>query len=743
MAGSEVGFSFQADVVSVGSLAHLITGRALKALSDGGVDFYAVAAVHVLGKNLVVKSSLEMTVHSHVVAMGRTGIQSVLAKALKIGWGHSALAEDMTRTRAGTNALLLIGALASGSTNFLAAECLSQLLSLHGFEADKLPNLDVLKRMIEYLAPFVKDLGFSKILGHTTATAKGVFNPMGVDNNQEERHLTDHGDAIGVAGAINQLMLTSRKRETIYMPTRMRGAWLSTFASHLLGMAVELRLNDVVVWESAGSNGTAIFELGQHRAKDSRVQTVSHRRIILVQPSAPVKQTSVVVSYPIRDAFESVMIQFPMVSAELKIAIRLAICRLSRGIVKHLRFSTKTIPSHRINGNFDAHKALQETLEAFGFERTLIDSRGTYDGVTQYSRKLTVHGLIALDNAQDIVTTCGAHIGSSFPMSYKQIERIFESSCTSRCLCSRVGNIITGFATAATALMQCQFDAAELMLRSDFLLGDNGASFQDYPSLTSALMMAYIMSLTCDDSGAKFEEKELRALNWRNEVLGLSSGSHTLYYTCLMSNDCYDPQGRFLSLSSGRASTDGMLRSLLLETQSGGFPNVARIFSDTSTSLNSGFILQPHFIPSSTNIYMQVSLDEEAIRICFTVEAENSLTQDICITNYIKNMLQHSNRHCNHGTDSKFQVELGYTLAVVGFTPFLPNEEPGEDTVRVFALHGNKLQQIVTVGRLKQMSASFGNESPCELQLLACLKCCIKAAAKKRYHYSRNVVMGG
>ncbi len=39
-----VGFGFQADVVSTASLAHFLTGRMLKALSDGRVDLYALAA---------------------------------------------------------------------------------------------------------------------------------------------------------------------------------------------------------------------------------------------------------------------------------------------------------------------------------------------------------------------------------------------------------------------------------------------------------------------------------------------------------------------------------------------------------------------------------------------------------------------------------------------------------------------------------------------------------------------------
>lgn len=47
------GFGFQQDIVSTASITHLITGKALKALSDGGVSFYSVAAVSSSGNSFL------------------------------------------------------------------------------------------------------------------------------------------------------------------------------------------------------------------------------------------------------------------------------------------------------------------------------------------------------------------------------------------------------------------------------------------------------------------------------------------------------------------------------------------------------------------------------------------------------------------------------------------------------------------------------------------------------------------
>ncbi|KAI8959619.1 hypothetical protein F5Y11DRAFT_297225 [Daldinia sp. FL1419] len=222
---SAVGFGFQADVVNTGSLAHLLTGRVLKALSDGGVDFYAIAAAIALGKGFDVRGSLGKSVRTHI--MSRRNVQSIWSKALSIGWGDPGIADAMTKTKAGVNALLLIDAFASGSTSYQAAECFSELLALRGCEADQLPNVDVLKHMIGYFVPFLRDLGFSRVLGHITTTATQAISSICggykevIKNNTETIHnLTAIGDASRVAGVVNQLMLTSERKESFYIPVR-------------------------------------------------------------------------------------------------------------------------------------------------------------------------------------------------------------------------------------------------------------------------------------------------------------------------------------------------------------------------------------------------------------------------------------------------------------------------------------------------------------------------------------------
>lgn len=76
-----VGFGFQADIVNTASLTHTLTGRVLKSMSDGGVDFYAVAAAIYLGKFIPVRKSLESTVRTHLASRAPLDLCSTKSSA--------------------------------------------------------------------------------------------------------------------------------------------------------------------------------------------------------------------------------------------------------------------------------------------------------------------------------------------------------------------------------------------------------------------------------------------------------------------------------------------------------------------------------------------------------------------------------------------------------------------------------------------------------------------------------------
>lgn len=207
---TQVSFGFQTDVVSTASLAHLLTSRIFKALSDGGVDLYAVTASSWFSKQLPFRSSLQNSVHATLAA--RTGTSGFLAKALSIVWGHTAIAVEMARTKAGTNALLLIGAAVAGVPKFHAVQCLSELLAIYSCAEHQTPSVDVLKSMVAYIGPMVQDLGFDGVLDHVTTSAAHAMARL---DKIIPRDLTAIGTPQALASAVKQLVFTAERHETI------------------------------------------------------------------------------------------------------------------------------------------------------------------------------------------------------------------------------------------------------------------------------------------------------------------------------------------------------------------------------------------------------------------------------------------------------------------------------------------------------------------------------------------------
>ncbi|KAH7025280.1 uncharacterized protein B0I36DRAFT_387561 [Microdochium trichocladiopsis] len=299
---NQVGFGFQADIVSTANLAHLLTGRILKALSDGGVDLYAITASIWLGKQIPFRTSLQATVHPHLAARRTSVVNSFLVKALSIGWGHTTVAVEMVRTQAGTNALLLIGALAAGVPSFHAAQCLSELLNSYGCAADQIPNVDVLKSMTAYIGPMVQDLGFAKVLEHVTTSASHELVRQKLEIPLD---VTAIGAPQVLASAIKQLIFTSQRGETPYLVPRQRGA-------------------------CGGNEGKVVLQMAPDD-KPSAAMTRSLRigGLLLTPPTIKEERAPIAVEYLLPDALEAELGLLPGLELETRWLIHHAIVRFS------------------------------------------------------------------------------------------------------------------------------------------------------------------------------------------------------------------------------------------------------------------------------------------------------------------------------------------------------------------------------------------------------------------------------
>lgn len=756
--GSAVGFGFQTDVVNLASLTHLITGRILKAMSDGGIDFYAVAASMWLGKYVPVQSSLQTTVHAHIQAKSTNVLHGFLAKALSIGWGHSAVPLEMSRTKAGTNALLLIGALSTGCSPYVAAQCLSEVLTICGLESDKAPTVDVLKPLIIYLAPFVQDMGFSKVLEHITTAVSRQTHDLST-------HVTGNLNAVGeapvLAAAIKQLVFTSERGESIYLITRQRGSWLATFANHILGMEVEILFDETVVWASSGTNGRVVLDLAQSIETKDSLQHGSGSRAgiyLVMHPTTKAGHLPVVIDYAMSDILQY-QIQRHHLDSKVAESIQCAIVRMSSALLKDLRMTNviRMSIAHPINGHFLGSKALRDTLEHFNIPPEIIDRHLNRDNdpTPSWAGKIRTetHGLRYLQpiEVQGLKSICHIHSRSL----YGDAEDV-------TCICYVVGGIIHDFASTIVALLQCRYDHNHIRIYAGVLDGSistgwsRGCILEAMETHHKALVYGHQLFEHLSElvhgphlgvsNGADLRGSITTATQNAKAVLGVSLGAYTVNYTCLLQEDCYDDFGRFITISDGRASVQGMLRQLLVENNDPFAISDMNIGSYGSgfTSLVSGAYVEPHYYPTRSEIFMITSITENEILIQTRIGLDPWVGRStrVSLTRCILSTLafSHPTWPCKHKLDERIQIRQGnsFVCGLDSFQGSFPLGPHGGAMSLVFvALKGRKLQQILYLGTTDPLLLEQRT-----LQLYSCLRCCldIPHSGQKRTRY---IIMAG
>jgi len=721
-----VGFSFQADVVNTASLAHLLTGRVLKAMSDGGVDVYAVTVSMCLGNLIPIQPSLESAVFQHIRSL--KSCQGIVAKALSIGWGHSLIPCEMSRTKAGTSLLLLVGALATGSNAFSAAHCLSELLTLSGCEPGSVPNIDVLKNMITYLAPFVQELGFCKVLEHVTTTCQKQI----LQSNKDEAGLVACGDSPVLAGAIHQLCLTAKREESIYLIVRQRGAWIASFASYLLGLSVEVLLEDTVLWASAGSSGKVSLQLAPGFTSSGAVQLHGRHTLTLVpEPSDPSGRTPLVIYYDPAMALDAELSQIPEIPASRYAGIQTAIARLCLAVLEKLCVAkptpgldstqSSTLPSTR-NRLLSSQPTIR-LLSAFGIPDQLIEI-GKKDFRTYESRNWDyeddsgANGLYYLDSDQK------SWLKSVCPSA--ACIHLVGSLEVAGCLCARVGHIIGGFASTIIALGQCVADVKDLRLRADVLNGSVITEWSRELLLSASVIhdlighLGQLVTWSLSDVDGTIE----RSSQGDNLVLGVSADAHTITYTALLGDEAFDDHGRLLTITSGRATVDGLFRNYLIERKIG----FSSSSEDTPSLLAHGSLIEPYYYPGRLRVWIETGVIDEGILVgAFLGHSEQSTR--ISLVRCAESMKYIVVPRCEHPKSQPYRVPHSQHQSDTGQSPqhlispfsYGPANDSG---IMIFPLTGNRLQQLIQCGTLGLYLRRQGRSVI--LQMHSCISCAVR-----------------
>jgi hypothetical protein len=646
----------------------------------------------------------------------------------------------MSRTKAGTSALLLIGALRTGSSAFTAAQCISELLVLSGCETDKVPNVDVLRAMVTYLAPFVHDLGFSKVLQHITTSCEHTITRLqkGVPEG-----LTAIGEARVLAGAIRQLCLTSEREESIYLVVGQRAAWLAAFASHLLGSAVDMLLDDTVVWAAAGSKGRITLQL-----QCDYKEAVTHGNLQLIPaPESYSARNPLVLEYALGDALEAELGKLPVIDDDLTLAIQSSVVRSSFRRVMAKSRGPESL-TRLLRDSPTTKTALTQTLIDFNIPSEVqLAALANYSPLQQ-SPWLEDHPLTddpiasivaSLDHGSygKIKKYCGIHSVEATSESYEY---------PSGCLCSHIGHLITSISMTAIALSRCVYNTKEIRLQSAILDGTHvplwlvpGAGKSTYsmsyngPDTWLIFEFLSIALMPAENRVAMSMVPQLQAgLDAQPVVLGVSGGNYTVLYTGLLDTEAFDDCGRVITIASGRASVTGILRNLIFED------NNANLFMSQTLKypvlpvLSPGSFLKPHYCPGPFKIFMDASLSENAIIIKTRVGLDPMNTSITLFSHSLRSFLSISvlSNACDHPSDQPYQLPATRSYRLAPFYPFnLSTVYSGE--LIVHALQGNRLEQMFQIPWLPDVRVS-------PLQMRSCLRCIFAERS-----YRNTIIMGG
>ncbi|KAG4441122.1 hypothetical protein IFR05_003412 [Cadophora sp. M221] len=719
---SAVGFSLQADLMTSGSLLHATTGRLLKALSDGGVDFYAVAAAIHLGKQIPIQTAHETEVSRLLSA--RTGRAGYLAKALNIGWGHSDIAIELARTRAGTSALLTIGALATGATIYEATQAFAELLSLGGCPVEEMPNIDVLKTMVTYLAPFMADFGFRRVFQYVITASRRRCSEAAC---RCPAGLEAMGEAAEWAKVVKQLVFTAQRTETLYLQVGQRGAWLAAYASHVLGMAVQVILEELVLWESAGEACAVCIQLSQSMGKKCSSITHEEQLHIVLPPTTQQGQQAMALDYAIGEALAAEISFDTRITPAIANSIERAIVRVCATMRSSLRMRSRNSPAyvdpnHRINGTFSNRDSnrdsdLSEQCAILG-----ISARNFETGISTRSQRtrawtgtvIQAHGLQYFDlaEARQLYDICGSH-GANHDKPVK----------IPHCLCCRVGGIIHGFGVTILALMQCVYDPSQLRIQADVVGGSKLTPWSRIAIskeakvdgfATSAQLFVHLSQLVHGLEALK----ESDIIDFAGvDILAVSIDNVSIYYRALLDSEAFDSQGRTISITSGRIGYKGVLRRLVKEMTVLPFEDSPNRPQGNSAGMANGFVVVPHYAKGPIEPAIEVTLGEDAFWIkCSLTNHDRTQSGDMGLGLSISNLLLGTiTGPCSHGKDHGLAASKEAPIDVVTFSGPRNRTKNRDKPLFAYALKGATVEQLFQMGIL--------GPGICVIQGESCLKC--------------------
>ncbi|KAF0326938.1 hypothetical protein GQ607_005702 [Colletotrichum asianum] len=386
------------------------------------------------------------------------------------------------------------------------------------------------------------------------------------------------------------------------------------------------------------------------------------------------------------------------------------------------------------------------------------------------------HGLtyMARDQVLKVASSCDIH-QSCVRMVVETMIDVLDYAPDQReaCICGQIGSIIHNTSALALALMHCKFDPLKLRIPETSLTKGRSSHSKSWsnrlvpqqsnPGQTALFdgeifdgLLEYLAEVFCTGYSSQWTRQASDLSLVRERLLGASGGAYTIHFSCIMENDCYDDCGRIIGIRTGRASVSGSLRNKIVEHITLDADGAMRGREETMAPslLAGGSLLQPHYRPSKTRIFMGVALHETTIQLTLQAGSANSRTKcwefTRCLAALLSGVVVPI---CKHEPNSVYVSKSDREIAVEGFD-MARFTERSSDQVLVLALQGNKLEQLLACGMLIQ---EFEEKTPERgygptledtsskrgvLQTSSCLECCIRLSQREDKCLS-CVIIGG
>ncbi|KAF6802786.1 hypothetical protein CSOJ01_11356 [Colletotrichum sojae] len=172
-----------------------------------------------------------------------------------------------------------------------------------------------------------------------------------------------------------------------------------------------------------------------------------------------------------------------------------------------------------------------------------------------------------------------------------------------------------------------------------------------------------------------------------------------------MENDCFDEVGRMIQIQTGRAFFQGSFRNLIVGYRRQ--PNERNTYYREILEpgqLAGSSRLEPHYRPPKTKVELNFGLKEEHIVLHawlkYGASQDHAVRIDIaeCIDIFRTQWMVPC---CQHDVGSPYKVKNARELAVEGFHPARLVAKAVDYHALVFALKGNKLEQMLACGLMK------------------------------------------